>query len=129
MLGWSVTFDVFGPLCSGAQGLVSSLERSRAAMANDLAAVSAQNVELTEKVDTIPSFQQKLQVRNWKQCMPSKCTTYTHTHTHTHKELQKRNEALLQMYGEKAEQAEELKLDIQDLKDLYRQQINELTKR
>ena len=44
------------------QTLVSSLERSRAAMANDLAAVSTQNVELSEKVDTIPQLQTKLQV-------------------------------------------------------------------
>ena len=41
---------------------MSSLERSRAAMANDLAAVSSQNVDLTEKVDTIPNLQTKLQV-------------------------------------------------------------------
>ena len=27
------------------------------------------------------------------------------------------------MYGEKAEEAEELKLDIQDLKSMYRQQV------
>ena len=44
-------------------------------------------------------------------------------------ELVKHNDALLQMYGEKAEEAEELKLDIQDLKDMYRQQIDHLTKR
>ena len=44
-------------------------------------------------------------------------------------ELQKRNEALLQMYGEKAEETEELRLDIQDLKEMYRQQIDALTKR
>ena len=44
-------------------------------------------------------------------------------------ELQKNNEALLQMYGEKAEETEELKLDIQDLKEMYRQQIDDLTKR
>ena len=54
---------------------------------------------------------------------------HTHTHTHTHQELQKNNEALLQMYGEKAEEAEELKLDIQDMKDMYKQQIDALTKR
>ena len=44
-------------------------------------------------------------------------------------ELQKNNEALLQMYGEKAEETEELKLDIQDVKEMYRQQIDDLTKR
>ena len=32
---------------------------------------------------------------------------------------------MLQMYGEKAEQVEELRLDIQDLKTLYRQQVRE----
>ena len=35
----------------------------------------------------------------------------------------KKHEAMLQMYGEKAEEAEELKLDIQDLKLMYRQQV------
>ena len=30
---------------------------------------------------------------------------------------------MLQMYGEKAEEAEELKLDIDDLKSMYRQQV------
>ena len=38
-------------------------------------------------------------------------------------EVQKKYEAMLQMYGEKAEEAEELKLDIQDLKVMYRQQV------
>jgi hypothetical protein len=32
---------------------------------------------------------------------------------------------MLQMYGEKAEETEELKLDIQDLKSMYRQQVQE----
>ena len=33
---------------------------------------------------------------------------------------------MLQMYGEKAEEAEELKLDIDDLKTMYRQQVRKL---
>ena len=33
---------------------------------------------------------------------------------------------MLQMYGEKAEEAEELKLDIDDLKTMYRQQVRNL---
>ena len=33
---------------------------------------------------------------------------------------------MLQMYGEKAEEAEELKLDIDDLKAMYRQQVKHL---
>lgn len=38
-------------------------------------------------------------------------------------EVRRKHEAMLQMYGEKAEEAEELKLDIQDLKSMYRQQV------
>ena len=34
---------------------------------------------------------------------------------------------MLQMYGEKAEEAEELRLDIQDLKTMYRQQVGTVT--
>ena len=36
-----------------------------------------------------------------------------------------RNETLLQMYGEKSEQAEELRLDLIDVKEMYRQQASE----
>ena len=34
---------------------------------------------------------------------------------------------LLQMYGEKVEEAEELKLDLQDVKEMYKMQIDQLT--
>ena len=34
---------------------------------------------------------------------------------------------MLQMYGEKTEEAEELKLDIEDLKTMYRQQVKDDT--
>ena len=44
------------------QNLVGSLERSRAAMAEDLANLSARNETLKNEVDTIPSLKQKLQV-------------------------------------------------------------------
>ena len=37
--------------------------------------------------------------------------------------LQKNYDALLQMYGEKAEEAEELKLDPLDVKAMYRSQV------
>ena len=37
--------------------------------------------------------------------------------------------ALLQMYGEKSEETEELKLDLQDVKEMYRLQIEDLIKR
>ena len=37
--------------------------------------------------------------------------------------MTQKHEALLQMFGEKAEEAEELKMDIEDLKIMYRQQV------
>ena len=68
--------------------------------------------------------------------IPRYCMLYVHSQTldlcilyTLFQELQKDNEALLQMYGEKAERAEELRLDIEDLKEMYRQQIDALTKR
>ena len=45
------------------QNLVGSLECSRAAMAEDLANLSAQNETLKNEIDTIPSLKQKLQVQ------------------------------------------------------------------
>ena len=33
------------------------------------------------------------------------------------------------MYGEKAEESEELKLDLADVKEMYKQQIDQLTQR
>ena len=39
------------------------------------------------------------------------------------KNITHKYEAMLQMFGEKAEEAEELKMDIQDLKAMYRQQV------
>ena len=36
-------------------------------------------------------------------------------------------ELFIQMYGEKVEEAEELKLDLQDVKEMYKMQIDQLT--
>jgi hypothetical protein len=41
--------------------------------------------------------------------------------------MEQKHEALLQMFGEKAEEVEELKMDIQDVKAMYRQQVNIIT--
>lgn len=41
-------------------------------------------------------------------------------------ELDLRYQALLAMYGEKVEQTDELRLDLADVKDMYRSQIDEL---
>ena len=39
-------------------------------------------------------------------------------------ELDSRYNALLQMYGEKEEKVQELLLDLEDVKDMYKQQVN-----
>lgn len=41
-------------------------------------------------------------------------------------QLQEQYDAILQMYGEKVEETQELQLDIQDVKDMYRSQIDDL---
>lgn len=39
------------------------------------------------------------------------------------KELQTKYDALLEMYGEKVEEVEELRLDLQDVKEMYKTQV------
>lgn len=43
-------------------------------------------------------------------------------------DLEQRHNTILQMYGEKAEEAEELRLDLEDVKNMYKTQIDELLK-
>lgn len=44
-------------------------------------------------------------------------------------ETQTRYDALLQMYGEKVEENQELRLDLEDIKEMYKTQIDQLLKR
>ena len=44
-------------------------------------------------------------------------------------ELQTRYDALLQMYGEKMEECQELRLDLEDVKEMYKIQVSELGKK
>ncbi|KAK2586797.1 hypothetical protein KPH14_011822 [Odynerus spinipes] len=44
-------------------------------------------------------------------------------------EIQTRYDALLQMYGEKMEENQELRLDLEDVKEMYKSQIDQLLKR
>ena len=37
--------------------------------------------------------------------------------------MEQRHNAVLQMYGEKAEQAEELRMDLEDVKSMYKSQV------
>merc|ERR1711864_41740 len=41
--------------------------------------------------------------------------------------LQQKYQTMLTMYGEKMEEAEELRLDLQDVKEMYKMQIDQLT--
>ncbi|KAF4093582.1 hypothetical protein AMELA_G00003590 [Ameiurus melas] len=83
---------------------ISNLERSRSAMAEELVRLTNQNDELEDKVKDIPRLRVQL------------------------KDLEQRHNTILQMYGEKAEEAEELRLDLEDVKNMYKTQIDELLK-
>ncbi|XP_036387596.1 TATA element modulatory factor isoform X1 [Megalops cyprinoides] len=83
---------------------ISSLEKTRAIMAEELVKLTNQNDEMEEKVKEIPKLRVQL------------------------KELEQRHNTILQMYGEKAEEAEELRLDLEDVKNMYKTQIDELLK-
>ncbi|XP_058488167.1 TATA element modulatory factor [Solea solea] len=83
---------------------ISNLERSRSVMAEELVRLTSQNDEMEEQVMEIPKLKVQL------------------------KELEQRHNTILQMYGEKAEEAEELRLDLEDVKNMYKTQIDELLK-
>ncbi|KAL6464362.1 hypothetical protein MHYP_G00266790 [Metynnis hypsauchen] len=83
---------------------ISNLERSRSVMAEELVRLTSQNDEMEAKVKEIPRLRVQL------------------------KDLEQRHNTILQMYGEKAEEAEELRLDLEDVKNMYKTQIDELLK-
>lgn len=84
------------------QSEISRLERTRESMAKELVNLSNQNEELQE----VKLQHEQLQVQ--------------------FKELNQRYSAILQMYGEKEEQVQELRLDLQDVKEMYKTQIDAL---
>nr|XP_031326568.1 TATA element modulatory factor isoform X2 [Camelus dromedarius] len=81
---------------------IGSLEKTRSIMAEELVKLTNQNDELEEKVKEIPKLRTQL------------------------RDLDQRYNTILQMYGEKAEEAEELRLDLEDVKIMYKTQIDEL---
>ncbi|XP_026076693.1 TATA element modulatory factor-like isoform X3 [Carassius auratus] len=83
---------------------IASLERSRTVMAEELVRLTNQNDEMVQEVQEIPKLKVQL------------------------KDLEQRHNTILQMYGEKAEEAEELRLDLDDVKNMYKTQIDELLK-
>ncbi|XP_041743603.2 TATA element modulatory factor [Coregonus clupeaformis] len=83
---------------------ISSLERTRSSMAEEMVRLTNQNEEMEDSVKEIPTLKVQLQ------------------------ELEQRHNTILQMYGEKAEEAEELRLDLEDVKNMFKTQIDELLK-
>ncbi|XP_071964350.1 TATA element modulatory factor-like [Antedon mediterranea] len=84
------------------QGEIVQLERTRGSMAEEIVNLANQKEELEDEVKVLPELKRKLN------------------------DLEHRYNAVLQMYGEKAEEVEELRLDLQDVKSMYRQQIEDL---
>ncbi|XP_063282870.1 TATA element modulatory factor isoform X2 [Pelobates fuscus] len=83
---------------------IVNLEKTRSILAEEVVKLNNINDELEEKVKEIPKLQAQM------------------------RDLDQRYNTILQMYGEKAEEAEELKLDLEDVKNMYKTQIDELLK-
>ncbi|KAH9494907.1 TATA element modulatory factor 1 [Bulinus truncatus] len=84
------------------QSEIGQLERTRESMARELVNLSNQIDELSEIKEAHRILQENFN------------------------ELNGRYSAILQMYGEKEEQVQELKLDLQDVKEMYKSQIDAL---
>ncbi|XP_074648064.1 uncharacterized protein LOC141903716 isoform X2 [Tubulanus polymorphus] len=87
------------------QNEIVQLEKTRESMARELVNITNKNVELEEKADLYENLLAR------------------------YKELDQRYNAILTMYGEKVEETEELRLDLVDMKELYKSQIEELLKK
>lgn len=81
---------------------IQQLERTRESMARELVNLTNQNEEIMEKIEELPLLKKQ------------------------YEELNQRYDALLQMYGEKVEESDELRLDLQDVKEMYKLQIDHL---
>lgn len=84
------------------QNEIAKLEKIRESMAQELVRVSTQNEDFEDELKQFQEQQTKFQ------------------------DMEQKYNALLQMYGEKTEEADELQLDLQDIKEMYKAQINEL---
>ncbi|CAF3668166.1 unnamed protein product [Adineta steineri] len=82
------------------QSEISDLERTRESMARELVNLSTQNEKLQQQTINYPVLNEQF------------------------KGLERRYDALLTMYGEKQEEADELRLDLADVKTLYRAQMS-----
>lgn len=86
------------------RGEINMLERTRSSMAEEI-------VRLTNLNEDMEGVSQELQDTQVKLS-----------------DVESRYSAILTMYGEKQEENEELKMDLADVKAMYRQQINDLLK-
>ncbi|XP_040570586.1 TATA element modulatory factor isoform X1 [Lepeophtheirus salmonis] len=84
------------------QAEISSLEKIRDSMTMELSNLSIKVDKLNEVEDEVKSL------------------------TQLYKETEEKYQTMLTMYGEKVEETEELKLDLQDVKEMYKVQIQEL---
>ena len=78
------------------------LEKSCAVLTDELAKLTASNQELRNKLDQLPILRKQMQ------------------------ELSRRHDATLEMCGEKIEENAELKMDLKDVKEMYKLQTEEL---
>ena len=81
------------------------LEKACNILTDELATLTAGNQDLKNQLDAVPKLRKQLQ------------------------ELTKRHDTTLEMYGEKMEENEELKMDLKDIKELYKSQTEELVNR
>lgn len=81
---------------------IRSLEKTKASLAQELVSLANKVEELENNIAELSSYKEK------------------------HDEMQSRYSAVLQMYGEKAEEADELRMDLDDIKNMYKQQIQDL---
>jgi len=84
------------------QSQLADLEKSRNSIADELVVLVAKSEELGEQAAKLPQLEQKLA------------------------KSEQKLDQVMQMYGEKAEQAEEYKLDIQDMREMFQAQIQQL---
>jgi len=84
------------------QSEIADLERTRESMARELVNLSNQNEVLQAQLKDYPQLDTKF------------------------KQFEQRYEVLLTLFGEEKEKNEELKLDLADIKTLYRAQIDDL---
>ncbi|KJE94925.1 hypothetical protein CAOG_05467 [Capsaspora owczarzaki ATCC 30864] len=94
---------------AGLQRQLEGLTRTQQVMADQLVEMQSSNDELATQLSS-----------------QSQAGTASHQ---AYRELEQRYNALLVLYGERAEEAQELKLDLLDVKSLYRAQIQELVAR